>query len=153
MKLKIDRVARKPGYTIGKMYIDGVYLCDTLEDADRGLRQDMPLDELRRRKVSGATAIPAGTYTVRMDVVSPKYSQREAYRSIGGRLPRLENVPGYEGVLIHIGNYPEDTEGCILVGRNKQVGAVIDSTKTFWELHAKLAAAAGDDDEITLEIC
>lgn len=151
MKLKVDRVARKPGYTIGKMYVDGAYFCDTLEDVDRGLRQDMPVEEIRRQKVGGVTAIPAGTYRVRMDVVSPKYSQYGVYRPIEGKVPRLEGVPGYEGVLIHIGNFPEDTEGCILVGRNKQVGAVLSSSETFFALYEKLKAA-GEGEDITLEI-
>ena len=149
MELRLDRVATNATYTIGHLYVDGVYFCDTLEDADRGLRQDMELSELRRRKVSGITAIPTGRYGVRLDVVSPKYAQREEYAPIGGRLPRLVDVPGYSGVLIHIGNYPEDTEGCILVGRNKQKGAVLESRQTFFALYERLKEA---EEEIFISV-
>jgi hypothetical protein len=152
MKLQLKRIARKPGYTIGKLYIDGAYFCDTLEDTDRGLKQTMPLDEIKRLKQAGITAIPTGTYKVLMNVVSPKYSTRATYLSIGGKLPRLENVPGYEGILIHIGNYPKDTEGCILVGKNKAVGAVLESTETFNRLYPLMKAAADRGEEITITI-
>ncbi|MDR3351298.1 MAG: DUF5675 family protein [Prevotellaceae bacterium] len=152
MKLHLTRIARKPGYTIGNLSIDGACFCDTLEDTDRGLKQAMPLEEIKRLKQPGVTAIPAGTYYILMHIASPKYSTRPAYRSIGGKLPRLANVPGYDGVLIHIGNYPKDTEGCILVGKNKAPGAVLESTETFNKLYALLKAAADKAEEITLTI-
>jgi hypothetical protein len=152
MKLQLTRIARKPGYTIGKLSIDGAYFCDTLEDTDRGLQQAMPLEEIRRLKQAGITAIPAGIYRIVMHIVSPKYATREAYRSIGGKLPRLANVPGYEGVLIHIGNCPKDTEGCILVGKNKAVGAVLESTETFNRLYPLLKGADERGEEIIIEI-
>jgi hypothetical protein len=148
MKLTLKRVSKNPDYTIGKLHIDGVYFCDTLEDTDRGLQQDMPLEEIHRRKVSGSTAIPTGTYNVAMNVVSPRFSQHEMYQSIGGKLPRIENVPGYDGVLIHVGNTPKDTEGCILVGQNNQVGMVLNSRTVFFELYEKLKGA----DEVTLVV-
>ena len=152
MKLHLQRIARKPGYTIGKLSINGAYFCDTLEDADRGLKQTMPLEEIKQLKQAGITAIPAGTYYVLMYIVSPKYATRDAYKSIGGKLPRLANVPGYDGVLIHIGNYPKDTEGCILVGKNKAVGAVLESTETFAKLYPLLWEADDSMEEITIEI-
>jgi hypothetical protein len=152
MKLQLTRIARKPGYTIGKLSIDGAYFCDTLEDTDRGLKQSMPLEEIKRLKQAGITAIPTGTYTVQMNVVSPKYATRAAYLSIGGKLPRLVNVPGFEGILIHIGNYPKDTEGCILVGKNKAVGAVMESTEVFNKLYPLLKAAVDRGGQITITI-
>lgn len=138
MKLKLKRIAKTDGYTIGKLYIDGVYFCDTLEDTDRGIKQDTPLTEITQKKIKRETAIPTGTYKITMDVVSPKYSVREAYKFCDGKLPRLLNVPGYDGILIHIGNYPKDTEGCILVGKNSVKGAVMNSTDTFKKLYEKL---------------
>lgn len=149
MKLTLKRIAKKSSYTIGKLYIDGVYECDTLEDTDRGLTQDMPLSEIKENKIKGVTAIPSGTYDITLNVVSPKYSKRSQYKSIGGKLPRLLNVPGYEGVLIHIGNTAQDSEGCILVGQNSVVGKVLNSTATFNTLYEKLKAA---EDKITIEI-
>lgn len=138
MELLLKRIARKANYTIGKLYINGTYFCDTLEDTDRGLDQSMDLQTILSKKKKGITAIPTGTYNVTLNVVSPKYSKRSAYNFCQGKVPRLLDVPGYEGILIHIGNYPKDTEGCILVGENKQVGAVLNSTNTFKNLYSKL---------------
>lgn len=138
MDLLLKRIARKESYTIGKLYINGVYFCDTLEDTDRGLDESMDLKTIKGKKIKGSTAIPTGVYKITLNVVSPKYSKRSQYDFCKGRVPRLLNVPGYEGILIHIGNYPKDTEGCILVGENKQVGAVLNSTNTFKRLYSKL---------------
>ena len=150
MEVKLKRIARKPGYTIGHLYIDGTYFCDTLEDTDRGLSQNLPLSDNKELKQHGATAIPTGHYLVTLSVVSPRFAQRAAYKTIGGRLPRLLNVPAFEGILIHIGNTPKDTDGCILVGENKVVGQVINSTATFWRLYKRLKAAR-DTIYITIE--
>lgn len=144
MELVLKRIAKRDGYTIGHLYIDGVYFCDTLEDTDRGLSQDMPLSVIKARKRKGVTAIPTGRYRVTLGVKSPRFSQRAAYIFCGGYLPRLINVLGYDGVLIHIGNTAADTDGCILVGKNTAVGKVLESTATFKALYAKLKAAKGD---------
>lgn len=138
LNIRIDRIAKKSTYTIGKLYLNGVYFCDTLEDTDRGLYQGMPLEEIKKIKVYGATAIPKGKYRVVMNVVSPKFSKRATYNFCKGKLPRLLNVDGYEGVLIHIGNTAKDTAGCILVGQNKVVGQVINSTVTFKKLYSEM---------------
>ena len=127
MEILVKRIAKKSKYTIGKMYIDGQYICDTLEDADRGLNQNMSLEEIKNKKVYGETAVPTGTYKVDMNTVSPKFKSRTWAKPYGGKLPRLVLVPGYDGVLIHPGNKAEDTLGCILVGENKAVGQVLNS--------------------------
>lgn len=144
MEIKVNRIAKRQGYTIGKLSVDGKYFCDTLEDADRGLWQDMPLEKIKKLKVYGQTAIPTGRYAVTLDVVSPKFKDREWARPYGGKIPRLLNVPGFDGVLIHVGNDSSNTSGCILVGRNTVVGKVTDSTATFHSLMKKLLAAKGD---------
>ena len=131
MEILVKRIAKKSKYTIGKMYIDGQYICDTLEDADRGLNQNMSLKEINNKKVYGETAVPTGTYKVDMNTVSPKFKSRTWAKPYGGKLPRLVLVPGYDGVLIHPGNKAEDTLGCILVGENKAVGQVLNSQVTF----------------------
>ena len=138
LNIRIDRIAKKSTYTIGKLYLNGVYFCDTLEDTDRRLVQGMHLQKIKDRKIKGATAIPKGKYKVTMNVVSPRFSKRATYQFCQGKLPRLLNVDGYEGVLIHIGNTAKDTEGCILVGQNKVVGQVINSTVTFQKLYAEM---------------
>ena len=144
MELNIKRIARRETYTVGRLYIDGKYFCDTLEDKDRGLRQDMPVAVIRATKRKGITAIPTGRYRVTLAVQSPKFSKRAIYQFCNGYLPRLINVPGYDGVLIHIGNTARDTEGCLLVGKNTQVGKVLDSRKTFIELYDRLLGAKDD---------
>lgn len=135
MKVVLDRKYKKDTYTVGNLYVDGEWFCNTLEDKDRGLSQSMSIDEIRKIKVYGETAIPVGNYIVRMDIVSPKYSTYEWYKkNFKGRMPRLETVKGYEGVLIHPGNSSLDTLGCILVGVNKQKGKVLESRATFLKL-------------------
>lgn len=150
MKLKLDRYYKGPNYTIGRLYIDGEYFCDTLEDVDRGLLQSMSLEEINSLKVYGETAIPRGTYKITLDVQSPKYKNRNQYKFCKGYLPRLLEVPGYDGILIHIGNYIKDTYGCILVGENKVKGQVINSTATFKKLY-NILITSKDDLEIEIE--
>lgn len=149
MKLTLKRIAKKDTYTVGKLYIDGVYFCDTIEDKDRGLYQKQDIQELRKIKVPSKTAIPTGIYKISLNIVSPKYSTRKIYQEIcKGKVPRLLNVPGYEGVLIHIGNTAEDSAGCILVGQNKVVGKVINSTETFRKLYNKIKG----QNNLTIEV-
>lgn len=134
MEILIKRIAKRPNYTIGKLYIDGQYYFDTLEDTDRGLTQSMSLKEIQSKKIYGKTAIPTGEYKLDMNTISPKFKNRTWAKPWEGKIPRLIGVPGFEGVLIHPGNIPEDTYGCILVGYNKVVGKVINSTEAFNKL-------------------
>lgn len=144
MELKLKRTARRETYTIGRLYVDGERFCDTVEDRDRGLRQDMARAAIRRTKVPGETAVPTGRYRVTLGVKSPRMSLKAAYRFCDGYVPRLVNVPGFEGILIHIGNTARDSEGCILVGENREVGRVLNSTATFRRLYERLKGATGD---------
>ncbi len=112
MKLLVRRIALQPTYTIGKLYIDGEYFCDTLEDRVRDLS--------REAKVVGQTAIPEGRYMVSV-TMSPRF---------GRLLPLLHDVPQFTGVRIHSGNTAKDTQGCILVGYNREKGKVLDSRAT-----------------------
>jgi hypothetical protein len=141
MELELRRIARRADYTIGHLYIDGQYFCDTIEDTDRGLRQDLPLSVNQAKKRKGVTAIPVGRYRVTLGVKSPRFSQKKQYAACNGYLPRILNVPAFDGVLIHIGNTAKDSEGCILVGDNKKVGMVINSTQTYWRLYDRLQEA------------
>ena len=152
MEIELRRIARRETYTIGRLSIDGVYFCDTIEDKDRGLRQDLPLSVNKARKRAGVTAIPTGRYRVTLGVQSQKYKDRKEYKFCSGYLPRLLNVPAFEGILIHIGNTADDSAGCILVGRNTQVGKVLKSTVTFWELYSRLQDAAKQGEKIFITI-
>lgn len=153
MKLRLDRKYKKETYTIGNLYVDGVWFCNTLEDKDRGLKQtDLPWT-IKKKKVYGETAIPRGTYRITMDVVSAKYARIDWYKRLcGGRMPRLINVPGFDGILIHPGNTSLDSYGCILVGKNTKKGMVTSSRDTFVALYAKLKAAMERNESITIEI-
>lgn len=153
MEIKVKRRFKGANYTIGSLYVNGVYECDTLEDPDRGLTNDMPLSVIQTKKVYGNTAIPTGTYGIDMNIVSPKFKDRSWAIFCSGKLPRLRDVRGYEGVLIHVGNKPSDTLGCLLVGQNKLKGQVINSTETFVKLYNKMDAAhkRGEPINITIE--
>lgn len=134
MNLLIKRIAKRDNYTIGKLYIDGVYFCDTLEDKDRGLTQSMQLSQISKIKVYGSTAIPTGTYIVNMGIVSPKFKTRKWAIPYDGKIPRLQNVNGFDGVLIHPGSSNKDTYGCLLVGKNTLIGKLTESQNTFHKL-------------------
>lgn len=129
IKLLVKREFFAETYTIGKLYVDGVYFCDTLENPVRP----------EGVKIPNETAIPYGTYEVIVNF-SPKFKRI---------LPRLLNVPMFGGILIHRGNSVKDTSGCILVGENKVKGMVLNSTP----YEEKLVELLKDkkDIEITIE--
>lgn len=131
MEIRVRRIAQRDTYTIGRMEVlkDGQWkrICDTCEDKVRP----------QGVKVMHETAIPQGRYLVEMDIVSPKYSNFTKYpwaKEYGGKIPRLKDVPMFEGILIHVGNRATHSSGCILVGENKMVGQVLNSTATFHRL-------------------
>ena len=128
MKIKLVRIALKDTYTIGKLYVDGVYFCDTIEDKDRGLDDSMTVREILNKKVKGETAIPTGHYNIEI-TYSPKYKRM---------MPLLIGVKGYSGIRIHSGNTSKDTEGCLLVGKNTKVGMVLESRNTYQRLFAMM---------------
>lgn len=155
MKILIDRKWKKEEYTIGKLYVDGVFFSNTLEDKDRGLMSSMSPEEIKKEKKAGETAIPTGTYKIRMDISSPRFSRSNWYikNCNSARIPRLKDVPGYDGVLIHCGNTAKDTEGCILVGKNDVKGMVTKSRDYFLKLYNIMYAAykKGENIEITIK--
>lgn len=153
MELKVKRIAKQNGYTIGHLYVDGEYFSDTLEDTDRGLDSSMPLDVLKRKKLAHITAIPIGRYQITMNVVSPRLSRSNFYKKFGGgRVPRLLNVPAFEGILMHCGNTAKDTDGCILIGKNTKVGMVLYSKQTYTNLYPLLEATAKKGEKIWITI-
>lgn len=135
-------------YTLGHLYIlrdsHWHYLMDTMEPHDRGLQKGMPLGELMRRKVPGHTAIPTGSYALALNEYSSRFTDVHRYpwlRSCHGCPPRLKEVPAFDGVLIHPGNSPCDTRGCILVGWNKKKGRLVASQRAFRILNQILQKA------------
>lgn len=117
MKLTVIRRYKKEDYTIGDLYIDGVWFSNTLEDKVRELNK--PED-----KVYGQTAIPEGTYEVKL-TYSPRFKRV---------LPEVLDVPLFLGIRIHAGNTADDSDGCILIGDNKAKGKVLNSRKTLEKL-------------------
>ena len=136
MLITLDRAWKRKGYTISRLYINGELFCNALEDEDRGLRQDMTINEIKKRKVYGATAIPSGSYEC-VNTYSNRFQKN---------LPLLKDVPGFDGIRIHSGNTANDTEGCILPGRNTQKGMVTES-RVWTEKLIKLMKAAWDRKE------
>ena len=155
MELRLKRIARKETYTIGRLYVDGKYVCDTIEDRDRGLSQSLPVSVNIAKKRKGMTAIPTGRYRVTLDVKSPRFSKFKSYAWCDGYLPRLINVPAFDGILIHAGNTAANTDGCLLVGENKVgenkvVGKVLNSMDTLKRLY-EILKSAKDSIYITVE--
>ena len=134
MMLELNRIAKKPLYTIGRLFVDGKYFCDTLEDRCR--------DFDKEEKVMNETAIPEGIYEVIVNV-SARFKRK---------LPLLLDVPHFSGIRIHRGNTDKDTSGCILVGENKQPGRVINSTGYELRLNELIEKAMLAGDKIMIEI-
>lgn len=138
MRIELVRIAFKDTYTIGKLYVDGKYFCDVLEDKDRGLDSSMSESEILEKKVKGQTAIPTGHYVINI-TYSPKYKRM---------MPLLLDVKGFSGIRIHSGNTAKDTEGCLIVGKNKKVGMVLESRDTYKRLFKMMEG----QEEITIDI-
>ena len=147
MELILERIAKRKTYTIGRLYIrrrvDDEYLagtaddyfCDTLEPTWRDY-------EHGAYKVKGRSAIPEGRYAVVISY-SPKFKQW---------LPILLGVPKFEGIRIHAGNTAKDTEGCILVGQNREVCKVLDSRKWLYELKQKIVEAKDRGESVWITV-
>ena len=140
MKLKLNRIALRKTYTIGKLYIDGKYFCDTLEDTVRDTNKSGKFDN-GEKKVKGKTAIPYGTYEIKW-TYSPRFKKYT---------PQLMNVPQFEGIRIHSGNSSTDTEGCLLLGQNKKVGMVLNSRATINKFYPIIKKACSKG-KVTIEI-
>lgn len=151
MKLRVERKWWKNEYTIGILYVNGVRLCETLEDTVRDVNRNGRFDG-QERKVYGKTAIPFGTYKVNMNTVSPTMKNRNWAKRYGGIVPRIMDVPLFDGILIHPGNTAADTAGCLLVGRNTVVGKLTSSTATYYRLMDDyLMPAKRRNETITIE--
>jgi len=138
MNIRLLRYRFTDRSTIGNLYIDGQFECYTLEDPIREIT-GRPVEEW---KIPGSTAIPYGRYKVIID-----YSNR--FKKL---TPRLVDVPGFTGIRIHPGNFPEDTEGCILVGKVRGNDLILESRNAFNVLYDKLMESIVQGQEISLLI-
>ncbi len=142
MELKVIRDVFGENTTTGKLYINDVFECFTLEDKCRALNSNMSLDEINRIKVYGKTAIPTGRYEV-IITYSPKFAKA---------MPLLLNVPGYEAIRIHPGNSEKDTLGCILLGEARSADWVGNSKAAFNRFFPKLQAALKAREKVYITI-
>lgn len=143
MKISIERIFCGQEYTIGRLSIDGECFCDTIEDTVRALPSTCPNTSRGvacqcKEKIYSRTAIPPGVYPVTLE-----YSPR-----LKKMLPRLHNVPHFLGVLIHSGNDQKASAGCIIVGKNRVKGKVLESRATLNGLLKRLEGRT----DITIEI-
>ena len=156
MELIVDRKWKKQSYTISNLTIDGKWFCNVLEDADRGLDSSMSIAKIRELKKPSITAIPKGTYEITLDVISPKYCTNSFYKQVcNGKVPRLLNVKGFEGILIHVGDGPRGADlssGCLLCGYNKVKGQLRDGKEVFKKLYSLLKEAKSKGEKLTITI-
>jgi hypothetical protein len=128
MKLKVVRETKTDISTIGSLFINDVFFCYTLEDKDRGLKQSDSLLFIQAKKIFGLTAIPSGFYKLTVNQ-SPKFKRM---------LPRILDIKGFSGVLLHRGNSANDSLGCILLGYKKGDNSIFESTKAETDLVNRL---------------
>lgn len=132
MKLKLQRYLFTDDYTMGLLFIDGVYFCDTIEDKYRG-------QNLSKTKVANETCIPYGVYTIKI-TYSPKYKKN---------MPQILDVPYFTGIRIHSANTAKDLSGCVGVGVKSKSGEVLESRKTYNALMKRLETA----NNIKIDVC
>ena len=145
MEIGLNRRFFKDTYTIGKLYIDSQFFCDTLEDRIRDLHDynhDGDFNDPGEGKIYGQTAIPCGRYEI--EIIWWKKHNRE--------VPWIKDVPGFTGILIHSGATPKDTEGCILVGQNKEKGRLTNSPYYATTLTQRIKQAIVDKEKIFITI-
>lgn len=156
MEILLIRKYKKPTYTIGNLYINGKWIANTLEDVDRNLNSSMTVEQIKAIKKPNETAIPTGTYKITLDTFSPRFGNKSFYKKVcGGKLPRILNIKGFDGVLIHVGEGPNGkdlTSGCLLVGRNTIKGGLTQSKETFILLYNKLLEAKSKREKIIITI-
>jgi hypothetical protein len=141
MELKLVRKVFSSTSTISDLFVNDVFLCNVLEDVDRGLTSSMSLSEIKATKQKTKTAIPYGTYLV-ANTFSPRFQKY---------LPLLLNVPGFDGIRIHPGNIAADTDGCLLPGMYTAPNTVTSSRINFTKLFSMIKAVEKKE-KITITI-
>jgi hypothetical protein len=141
-EITLHRRYLKPEYTIGVLSVDGVYLCETVEDAVRDFNKDGDLLDEDEEKVYGKTAIPYGRYRVTVNM-SPKFKRE---------LPIILDVPHFTGIRIHEGKNANWSEGCVILGENKVKGGVINSAPYVKELTSWIKIQEGLGNKVYINI-
>ena len=142
MRLRLERKYLGEKYTIGHLFMDGLKLCETIEDKVRDINQDGDLNDEGEGKIYAETAIPYGRYSMEL-TISPKFKRL---------LPLIMNVQHFEGIRIHRGNTAKDSAGCILPGENKAKGKVLNSTKYELLIIERMLQAIRNNEEMTIQI-
>ena len=142
MKITLKRRYLGPEYTIGSIFINELYLCDTIEDKVRDHNKDGDLDDPGEGKVPTETAIPYGKYKVELSM-SPKFKRV---------LPMILNVKHFTGIRFHKMNTAKDSHGCIGPGENKVKGKILNSEKWEVELIKQMMEATNRGEKISIEI-
>lgn len=130
MELKVIRHDKSEDWTRGKLYIDGVFECYTLEDEEREV------------KVWGETCIPKGRYEVKLRTEGGFHNSYKNKFSFHKGMLHITKVPNFEYILIHIGNYTRNTAGCLLVGKSQNKNGVLNhSTMAYKDMYKKVIKA------------
>ena len=152
INLVVERKWKKDAYTIGRFYVNGAFFGNSMEDKDRGFDKSMPLKSIQLGKVYGKTAIPTGSYIVKL-TQSAKFASRSWGKKYNGLVPEILDVPGFSGIRIHPLNNAEDSLGCIGVGKNDKVGWISKATQYYYDLMDNyLMPAHRKSDIITITI-
>ncbi|MBP3619246.1 MAG: hypothetical protein J6J24_01150 [Clostridia bacterium] len=151
MKVNVVRRYNNSKYCIGDLYVDGVWFSNTIEDTDRGLDNSMSVSDIKKKKVYAQTAIPTGTYDLTIDIISPKFYQKPYYKSFcNGYVPRVLNVKGFDGILIHKGVNQNSSAGCLIVGYNTIKGQVTNTQQAFEKLYKLFKQAKNKKEKMTI---
>ena len=149
----LHRKWKKATYSVGRFFVNGAFLFNSLEPKDRDLASFMSVDYIKTVKTAGKTAIPLGTYEVRL-TKSTKFKNRTWAKKYGGLVPEILGVPGFSGVRIHPGNDVSSTDGCPLTGKNTAVGKLTSSTTCYYQLmdsYLLPAHVSGERMDITIK--
>lgn len=133
LEILIERYDYGLDYTEGRVYIDGALFGESMEPFSRHLTSDMSLEEIKKIKVAGKTAIPTGRYKVIL-AVSNRLKDRSYAKKYNGRFPLLVDVPGFSGILEHPLNKGTESAGCIGLGEKWKPGVVLNSQKAHFDL-------------------
>lgn len=133
LEILVERYEYGDTFSEGRVYVDGMHFGESMEPPSKHLSNNMTLDEIKKKKVKGKTAIPCGRYKVTL-AVSPKFKDRSWAKPYDGECPLLNNVPGFSGVLLHPLNYGRESEGCIGIGEKWKPGVIVRAQQGHFDL-------------------